>query len=285
MAAEQHALNEAEAKRAMGWASYQEDIMSRYAAARRPTMKVAHNSRIDKPARMAAPKEEPMTELKDFVIQTARPLPVILLADVSGSMKENGKIDALNEAVANMISAFSEEDTTRAEIQLAVIAFGAGGARVHRSLGPATSGDWAPLIAKGPTPLGAALELAKNLIEDREQIPSRAYCPTLILISDGHPTGPDGKPTTDWRSSLQSILESERASKAVRFAMAIGDDADKDVLNAFLADPSRQVFTGSQARQIKQFFRWVTMSVTARSRSINPNTVIFSELTDEELDY
>ena len=231
----------AEAKSAMGWASYQEDIMSRYAAARRPTTKVVHNSRISKPARIAALKEEPMTELKDFVIQTARPLPVILLADVSGSMKENGKIDALNEAVANMISAFSEEDTTRAEIQLAVIAFGAGGARVHRPLCSATSGDWTPLTAKGPTPLGAALELAKGLIEDREQIPSRAYRPTLILISDGHPTGPDGKPTTDWRSSLQNVLESERASNAVRFAMAIGDDADQDVLNAFLADSSRQV--------------------------------------------
>jgi hypothetical protein len=36
--------------------------------------------------------------------------------------------------------------------------------------------------------------------------------------------------------------------------MAIGDDADQDVLKAFLADSSRQVFKGSQARQIKQFF-------------------------------
>jgi uncharacterized protein YegL len=80
-------------------------------------------------------------------------------------------------------------------------------------------------------------------------------------------------------------LESERASKAVRFALAIGDDADHEVLKAFLADPSKQVFSAAQARQIKQFFRWVTMSVTARSRSVNPNTVVFNELTDEELDY
>jgi uncharacterized protein YegL len=226
-----------------------------------------------------------MTELKDFVIPTARPLPVILLADVSGSMKENGKIDSLNEAVANMIAAFAEEETTRAEIQVAVIAFGAGGARIHRPLRTAATGDWTPLAAKGTTPLAAALELAKKLIEDREQIPSRSYRPTLILISDGQPTGPNGKPTTDWRTPLQQLLESERASKAVRFALAIGDDADHEVLKAFLADPSKQVFSAAQARQIKQFFRWVTMSVTARSRSVNPNTVVFNELTDEELDY
>lgn len=226
-----------------------------------------------------------MPELKDFVIQTARPLPVILLADVSGSMKQDGKIDALNEAVANMIATFAGEEAGRAEIQLAVITFGAGGAKVHRPLGPAVVGEWKPLTPRGSTPLGAALELAKSLIEDRERIPSRAYRPTLILLSDGQPTGPDGKPTDEWRVPLEQLLASERASKAARFALAIGDDADVDVLSAFLADPTRQVFSATQARQIKQFFRWVTMSVTARSRSINPNTVIFNELTDEELDY
>ena len=226
-----------------------------------------------------------MTELKDFVIQSARPLPVIILADVSGSMKENGKIDALNEAVSNMISAFAEEETSRAEIQVAVVAFGGGEAKVHRPLGAAVPGGWTPLTAKGSTPLGAALELARNLIEDREQIPGRAYRPTLILISDGQPTGTNGKPTTDWRSPLELLLKSERASKAARFALAIGDDADHEVLNAFLADPARQVFSAAQARHIKQFFRWVTMSITARSRSVNPNTVVFTDLADDELDY
>jgi uncharacterized protein YegL len=226
-----------------------------------------------------------MPELNNFILPTARPLPVIVLADVSGSMKENGKIDALNEAVATMIAAFADEEATRAEIQVAVIAFGAGGAKLHRPLRPAVAGDWTPLTARGTTPLGAALELGKELIEDRDQVPSRAYRPTLVLISDGQPTGPNGKPTTDWRGPLAQLLASERASKAARFALAIGDDADFEVLSAFLADPSREVFSASQARQIKQFFRWVTMSVTARSRSVNPNNVVFKELTDDELDY
>src|SRR5689334_3507688 len=94
----------------MGWASYQEDIMSRFAAARRPTTEVLRNPRLGKLATPPTPQANAMTELKDFVLQTARPLPVILLADVSGSMKEDGKIDALNEAVANMIGAFAEEE-------------------------------------------------------------------------------------------------------------------------------------------------------------------------------
>ena len=270
----------------MGWASYQDDILSRHVAA-------GHFNQC--PPRIAIPapkrqkavsdKDTPVAELKEFVIQSARPLPVILLADVSGSMKEEGKIDALNEAVANMLSAFAEEDAARAEIQVAVITFGAGGAKLCRPLSPATSQEWTPLTARGTTPLGPALELARTLLEDRTQVPSRAYRPTVILISDGQPTGSDGRPTADWRAPLEQFLGSERASKAMRFAMAIGDDADLGVLNAFLADPERRVFRASESRQIKQFFRWVSMSVTARSRSVNPNAIVFSELNDDELDY
>ena len=51
-----------------------------------------------------------MTDLSNFTLSTARPLPVILLVDVSGSMSINGKIDILNRCVADMISDFSKED-------------------------------------------------------------------------------------------------------------------------------------------------------------------------------
>ena len=40
-----------------------------------------------------------MSKLKEFVMASARPLPVIILADISGSMSTNGKIDALNDAI------------------------------------------------------------------------------------------------------------------------------------------------------------------------------------------
>jgi uncharacterized protein YegL len=34
------------------------------------------------------------------------------------------------------------------------------------------------------------------------------------------------------------------------------------------------VYSAHEARQIKNFFRWVTMSVTQRTRSVNPNSVV-----------
>jgi uncharacterized protein YegL len=127
--------------------------------------------------------------------------------------------------------------------------------------------------AAGRTPMGDAFSITQEIIEDRQVIPSRAYRPTIVLVSDG-------VPTDDWRTPLASLLNSERASKAGRFAMGIGEDADKETLKAFLGDEELRVFEAHEARQIKKFFRWVTMSITSRSRSANPDSVVFVEPTD-----
>lgn len=188
-------------------------------------------------------------------------------------MSVNGKIDALNDAVHGMLESFAGEDHSRAEIHVAVITFGMDGAKVHQPLAPAASIRWTRMTAAGGTPMGAAFDAATDLIEDRAQIPSRAYRPTIILVSDG-------QPTDDWQTPLKRLLGAERASKAARFAMGIGDDADEAMLAGFLAMPEARVYRAHEARQIKQFFRWVTMSVTQRSRSANPNSVIAAEPTD-----
>jgi Mg-chelatase subunit ChlD len=44
-----------------------------------------------------------MDSLNDFLIQKPRPLPVIIAIDRSGSMSENGKIDALNIALKDFV--------------------------------------------------------------------------------------------------------------------------------------------------------------------------------------
>jgi len=66
-----------------------------------------------------------MSKLKEFTVSAARPLPVVVLADVSGSMAVDGKIQAANLALREMIEAFQDESDLRAEIHLSVITFGA----------------------------------------------------------------------------------------------------------------------------------------------------------------
>lgn len=206
-----------------------------------------------------------MNSLKDFVVSKPRPLPVILLADVSGSMAAEGKIDAMNQSVKEMVATFADEDDLRAEIHVCVITFG-GEAKTLISLQPASTVEWTDMTASGYTPLGGAMKIAADLVDDREQIPSRSYRPTIILVSDG-------MPNDEWESSLKRLTTEGRASKADRIALAIGSDADEEMLKHFLNDPEKRVYYAEDARRIKDFFQFVTMSVTKRSRSANPNQV------------
>lgn len=270
----------------MGWGKYQEDIVSRWVQDNqsKANAKKENPKPVKKAAKVVAGNKtklpnqlksegEGMSKLKEFAMASARPLPVIVLADVSGSMAANGKITALNDAIAEMIATFAEEDDSRAEIHVSVVTFGGAAARVHKTLNPAGKVNWEAMSANGRTPMGQAFVLAREMIEDKSIIPSRAYRPTVVLVSDG-------VPTDDWEQSLKELLASERASKAMRLAMAIGEDADKKTLSAFLADPKGRVFEAHEAREIRKFFRWVTMSVTSRSRSANPNSVVAVEPTD-----
>ncbi len=202
--------------------------------------------------------------MKDFAMSTARPLPVIILADTSGSMGADGKIEALNQSLRDMVKSFAAESRLRAEIHLGVITFGEV-ARGHLPLAPAHQiGGIQEFAANGGTPLGVALTLARELLEDRDLIPARAYRPVLVLVSDGHPTD-------DWEEPFRALLASERAQKATRIALAIGADADEAMLRDFGNDPEVRLFHADNAAEIVRFFRAVTMSVSHSSRSQAPN--------------
>jgi uncharacterized protein YegL len=207
-----------------------------------------------------------MTSLKEFTQSAARPLPVVIVADVSGSMSVDGKIQSLNQAIQEMLSAFAASDEVRAEIHVGVVAFGGESAWMHVNLQPATAVQWQSMQADGRTPMGAALGIAADLIENKDAIPSRAYRPTVVLISDG-------VPTDDWKRGLTRFTGEGRANKAERLALAIGADADEAMLGQFVSDPKHRVFHAEDAARIRQFFRFVTMSVTSRSKSADPNAV------------
>jgi uncharacterized protein YegL len=173
-----------------------------------------------------------------------------------------------------MIKSFAEEENeTRTEIQVAAITFGGEEGKLHKPLQSASEIQWEPITASGRTPLGAALNLATDMLEDKDQIPSRAYRPALILVSDG-------LPNDEWKGPLERLLNSERGSKADRFAMGIGDDANHNMLTEFLASPEAQVFQAHEARRIRKFFQWVTMTIA--TRSFNPNDSV--KIDPDEID-
>ncbi|MGI5454318.1 vWA domain-containing protein [Streptomyces sp. CA-249302] len=199
----------------------------------------------------------------------ARPLPVVVLADVSGSMGEpQEKIDVLNECIRRMLSDFATADVGRGVIHVGVIAFSQDGAVLHQELVPAAKASWTDMQARGGTPLGAALALADELLRDEATVPPRAFSPTLILVSDG-------KPTDDWEEALDRLLDSPKGSKATRLAVAIGGpgmtEQAKAVLRRFVSDEASGVFEAQDVSRIQQYFRWVTVTVTQRAQSTRPD--------------
>ena len=217
--------------------------------------------------------------LKKFAVAKARALPVLILADTSGSMSVDGKIAALNDAIKDMVSTFKKESARQAEIQVGLITFGGDSAEVHLPLAKATEIESIQTLdAIGRTPMGHAFELATDILEDKELITSRDYRPVLVLLSDGIPTD-------NWKEGLDRLTSSERGQKASRFAMAIGAEANIDVLEGFNNDLEAPVFKAHEARDIHRFFRAVTMSVTARSQSRTPNEIApvnFDELDSDD---
>ena len=95
--------------------------------------------------------------LKDFVVTTPRQLPVLILADVSGSMFHESKIATLNRSIAEMIRSFADLAEPNYEIAVGVVTFGGLEARLHPPISRVADLEWQDMPADGRTPLGQAL--------------------------------------------------------------------------------------------------------------------------------
>ena len=184
-------------------------------------------------------------------------LPILVLADTSGSMSVDGKIEVLNASIDRMLASFRELDIAGCVVQVGVIAFGGEEANLHLSLTPVSEIQWGDLQAAGRTPMGSAFDLARSLLDDPNVVPARSFRPNLVLVSDGIPTD-------DWRGPLKELDAARQAQRALRFAIGIGADAKTDVLEQF-AGKEGQVVPADQVEILTDFFDYVihTVSVAA----------------------
>lgn len=215
-----------------------------------------------------------------YTVAKAKPLPVVLMLDTSSSMNgggEQSKIAELDSAVREMLKDFAHEEQLETEIKVAVITFGNEGVKLALPYTNASNVELVKLEAGGMTPMGAALKMAKDMIEDKEVTPGRAYRPLVILCSDG-------APNDSWEQPMQDFISSGRSAKCDRMAMAIGSDADESVLKKFLVGTENPLFYAKDASSMHKFFKFVTMSVTSRSRSQSPNQLVKMDAPKELLE-
>jgi uncharacterized protein YegL len=184
-----------------------------------------------------------------------RPLHFIWIADCSGSMGVDGKIQALNTAIKEAIPSMQAvaDENPNAQILVRALKFSSG-AQWHISQ-PTDVADfrWTDLIADGVTDMGKALEM----LAEQLKIPpmtDRALPPVLVLISDG-------QPTDDYAKGIQSLMDQPWGKKAVRVAIAIGEDADHDVLQKFIGHAELKPFQANNPEALVRHIRWVSTAV------------------------
>ena len=118
---------------------------------------------------------------------------------------------------------------------------------------------WDDLEANGVTDMGKALQLVAEQL-DPSIMPQRALPPVLVLISDGHPTD-------DVSAGLRALMDQPWGKKAVRIAIAIGDDAEKNVLQRFIGHPELEPLQATNAESLVKFIKWVSTAVLKSASS------------------
>jgi uncharacterized protein YegL len=117
---------------------------------------------------------------------------------------------------------------------------------------------WPQLQAGGVTDLGAAIRLLTGELQT-PPMPQRALSPVVVLLSDG-------RPTDDYEIALRDLLRLPWGQHAVRLAVAIGRDADRDVLRQFIADPAVSPLEANSPEALARQMRWVsTVALDAAS--------------------
>lgn len=219
--------------------------------------------------------------ISSFIKKEGRSLPVFILLDVSGSMKGE-KIETVNVALKEMINSFKKIENPKGVIELCLIAFGNQKADVVKPLSQISDNDVYTFEANGNTPMGMAFDKVREMIEDSSVVSSRSYTPTIVLISDGNPTDYDaeGKSLEEIMSwdSLAALHSGTRCSKATKLAMGIGNDVDNNILKAFINNAEIPVISARDNKTISKFFEWVTMSISVRSVSANPNQATLEDI-------
>lgn len=212
--------------------------------------------------------------LDETVSVPRRTMTLFFLIDTSGSMEGN-KIGAVNDAVVNVLPMLNDISETNpdAEIKVAALEFSNGVNWLYDEPKLAKDFIWQDVAASGLTSLGAACsELASKLSRSGGfmQSASGSFAPAIILLSDGGPTD-------DYNTGLAKLKANNWFKFAIKIAIAIGDDADKDVLKDFTGS-SEAVITVHNIDALKQIIRVVAVT----SSQIGSKSSTAGETTKQE---
>ncbi|MDA7435788.1 VWA domain-containing protein [Synechococcus sp. AH-601-C19] len=214
-----------------------------------------------------------------------RPLHFIYLCDCSGSMAAQGKIQALNQAIRQSLPGMAAvaQQNPEARVLVRAVSFSDQAVWHLAEPTPVQKLQWHDLKADGITAMGAALELVASALQS-PPMEERALPPVLVLISDG-------QPTDDFETSLTKLMRLPWAQKAVRLAIAMGHDADLEVLQQFIGpEPAghgrspRRPLQASNATTLAEYIQWASTAVVGAASMPASRVAMPGEITADGLD-
>lgn len=191
----------------------------------------------------------------------AKPMHMFWLLDVSGSMAVDGKIESLNDAMAEAVEAVREavKENPGVQVLARVITFAHGADWHIEDPVDIEELEWSAVevVERGTTELGLALRLATEAIREVAQA-GRGLPPALILVSDGKPT--DLK-APSFGAALRELAEEPWGKKASRVAIGIGSDADMAALHRFIGHDEIEPIRAGNAAELTHYLRWASTVV------------------------
>lgn len=210
-----------------------------------------------------------------------RPLHFFILADCSGSMKTDGRMQALNFAIASMLPQLAawEREQDQAQVLIRAIAFADRAAWHIPEPLPVAGGRWKPLhhVEQGLTHMGAAFQLLTGALQPG-RLEARALRPAVLLITDGRPTDP-----AEFDAGLRVLFATPAGRAAIRLAVAIGRSASSEYLRRFVDDPAVPVLVADSAEEIVQQLTTASLAASRLSEVGADRTGIAGRLIQPSL--
>jgi len=198
--------------------------------------------------------------LEDLVENPTPRVPIALVLDISGSM--SGKpIQELNDGVNIFIDEIRNDEYTRYSAEICIITFG-DTVEVIQDFTTVDNISYPVFKASGTTPMGSAVLEALERLEKRKSMYKELgidyYQPWMVLMTDG-------QPTDDITEAVRKTQELLSQRKLVVFPVAIGPNADINILSKFTT-PDR-IPLRLKGLKFREFFLWLSKSVAQVSRS------------------
>lgn len=184
----------------------------------------------------------------------------VVLADVSGSM-QGEPIAALERGFAAFTEYLHNEALASKRVEVAVVTFGTV-ATVLVPMQEARSLQPVPFTAGGTTNLGAGINLALDILEDRKHAYKVAglqyYRPWILVLTDG-------KPNLDGFDAAVARLNAAETAKGVTvFAVGAGPRVNYQQLGRLSQQRSPAPLDGLKYQEL---FEWLSASLSNVSNS------------------